>query len=475
MQDVTYAGDTVVSNTRDFGAQAWSYVEIWTPRIIAALIILVIGWAIARAVKWGVAKLVNKTPLAIHANEPNANPRNPTTIGAQVGDAAYWVVLLIALFLATQPLGLAGATGPLGDMLQGFGTAIPRIIGAALIFFLGYVLAKVAKKAVEAVITASHVERFSTHVGGTTPTDPTMLPRTIGGIVFALIIIPVSIAALDTLNIAAISQPATAMLRIILDAIPHVIAAGMILAVAYVIAKFASRLLTQFLATTGFDRTIGSIGIFGSAENRELGTTSSSASPSFVPSKTVGTGAFVAILIFGLMEAFRQLNFAYGSQIMAEVLTLFGQVVFGAIIIFASVVIARFVAHAIERNGDQGTRVAAPVVRIAIIVLGTAIGLRFMGLADDIINLAFGLLLGAIAVAFALAFGLGGRDAAGNAVKRMLDGAKSTDDHVNRLIDGDRTTSAPSGPASIDRQSEGSFARQDDRGDMRDPTDRPLI
>ncbi|MGA1797667.1 mechanosensitive ion channel [Sphingomonas sp. 4RDLI-65] len=474
MQDVTYAGDTVVSNTRDFGAQAWSYVEIWTPRIIAALIILVIGWAIARAVKWGVAKLVNKTPLAIHANEPNANPRNPTTIGAQVGDAAYWVVLLIALFLATQPLGLAGATGPLGDMLQGFGTAVPRIIGAALIFFLGYVLAKVAKKAVEAVITASHVERFSTHVGGTTPADPTMLPRTIGGIVFALIIIPVSIAALDTLNIAAISQPATAMLRIILDAIPHVIAAGMILAVAYVIAKFASRLLTQFLATTGFDRTIGSIGIFGNAENREFGTTGPSTAASFVPSKTVGTGAFVAILIFGLMEAFRQLNFAYGSQIMAEVLTLFGQVVFGAIIIFASVVIARFVAHAIERNGNQGTHVAAPVVRIAIIVLGTAIGLRFMGLADDIINLAFGLLLGAIAVAFALAFGLGGRDAAGNAVKRMLDGAKSTDDRATPAIDGDRTTK-PSGMASMDRGSDSDLARQDDRSDVRDPTDRPLI
>ncbi|BCA61396.1 TM helix [Sphingomonas sp. HMP9] len=78
-------------------------------------------------------------PLAIHASEPNANPRNPTMIGAQAGDAAYWVVLLIALFLATQPLGLNGATEPLGDMLQGFGQAVPRIIGAALILFLGYV------------------------------------------------------------------------------------------------------------------------------------------------------------------------------------------------------------------------------------------------------------------------------------------------------------------------------------------------
>jgi hypothetical protein len=414
MEGIGYAGDTVVSNTRDFGARAMEYVEIWGPRIIAALIILGIGWLVARAAKWGVAKLVNRTPLAHHANAPGMDERHPATIGAQVGDAAYWVVLLIALFLATQPLGLSGATGPLGDMLQGFGQAVPRIIGAGLIFFLGYVLAKVAKKAVEAVITASHVERFRAHVGATASSDPTMLPRTVGGIVFALIIIPVAIAALDTLNIAAISQPATAMLRIILDAIPHVIAAGMILAVAYVIARFASRLLTQFLATTGFDRTMGATGLFGATGPESAGN------GAIVPSKAVGTGAFVAILIFGLMEAFRQLNFAYGSQIMAEVLTLFGQVVFGAIIIFASVVIARLIARTIER-GDQGTRIAAPVVRVAIIILGTAIGLRFMGLADDIINLAFGLLLGAIAVAFALAFGLGGRDAAGQAVKRMID------------------------------------------------------
>jgi len=426
MQGVGYAGDTVVSNTRDFSARAMDYVEVWGPRLIAALLILGIGWLIARGVKWGVAKLINRTPLARHANEPDPDTRHPATIGAQVGDAAYWVVLLIALFLATQPLGLAGATGPLGDMLRGFGQAVPRIIGAGLIFFLGYVLAKVAKKAVEAVITASHVERFSTRVGAAAPSDPTMLPRTIGGIVFALIIIPVSIAALDTLNIAAISQPATAMLRIILDAIPHVIAAGMILAVAYVIARFASRLLTQFLATTGFDRTVGATGLFG-ARAGAAARPDDRATPAFVPSKAAGTGAFVAILIFGLMEAFRQLNFAYGSRIMAEVLTLFGQVVFGAIIIFAAVVIARLIARAIERNGDQGTRIAAPVVRVAIIVLGTAIGLRFMGLADDIINLAFGLLLGAVAVAFALAFGLGGRDAAGEAVKRLLTKAGADD------------------------------------------------
>ncbi|MGR6330255.1 mechanosensitive ion channel [Sphingomonas sp. XXL09] len=412
MNDVTYAGDTVVSNGREFGTQLLVFAEQWLPRILAALIILVIGWVVARGAKWAVAKLVNRTPLARHANEPGLDVRHPSSIGAQVGDAAYWVVLLIALFLATQPLGLTGATGPLADMLRGFGQAVPHIIGASLIFFLGYVLAKVARKAVDAVVSVSHVERFSARLGDSAPADPTMLSRTLGAIVFALIIIPVAIAALDTLNIAAISQPATAMLRIILDAIPHVIAAALILAVAYAIGRFASRLLVQFLGTTGFDRAVMSTGIWNQ----------SGEAARYRPSALVGNGVLVAVLIFGLMEAFRQLQFTYGSRIMAEVLTLFGQVVFGSVIIFAAVVIARLIGRAIERSADDGTRIAAPVVRVAIIILGTAIGLRFMGLANDIINMAFGLLLGALAVAFALAFGLGGREPAKRAVARLLAG-----------------------------------------------------
>jgi hypothetical protein len=47
-------------------------------------------------------------------------------------------------------------------------------------------------------------------------------------------------------------------------------------------------------------------------------------------------------------------------------------------------------------------------------------GLRAMNIADDIVNLAFGLTLGAVAVAFALSFGLGGREAAGRQMEHWL-------------------------------------------------------
>ncbi|PWQ83363.1 hypothetical protein DKY64_22490, partial [Stenotrophomonas maltophilia] len=83
--------------------QVWMYAQEWGPRIIGALVILLIGWLVARAVKWGVANLINRTPLARRANQPNHPPRDKSTIGAQVGDAAFWVVLLVAFFLAAQP------------------------------------------------------------------------------------------------------------------------------------------------------------------------------------------------------------------------------------------------------------------------------------------------------------------------------------------------------------------------------------
>ncbi|WP_298808705.1 mechanosensitive ion channel [uncultured Sphingomonas sp.] len=424
--------DGMIAGTRNLGDTAVLYLQEWGPRVLAAAVILLIGYLLAKAAKWGVAALVNKTPLARHAHRQSGIPetgRNPKSVGAQVGDAAFWIVILIALVLAAQPLGLAAATSPVGRMLNQFGAAIPNIIGAGLIFFVGYIVASVAKKAVEAVLTAARTEQLAERAG-MAKADPTTLPRMVGGIVFALIIIPVAIAALDQLNIRAISEPATAMLRIILDSIPHVVAAAIILALAYVIGRFASQLLTQFLSSTGFDRTVSALGVFPSdtaptTSGDPLKSAESPSTPTLVPSKLLGQAVFVAIIIFGLMEAFRQLNFAYGSRMMAEILTLLGSVVFGAVIIAAAIAIAKLVSTVVRAGGGASAELTAKIVNVAIIVLGTAIGLRFMGLADDIINLAFGLILGAIAVAFALAFGLGGREAAGKLIQRVS-GSAST-------------------------------------------------
>ena len=82
--------------------------------------------------------------------------------------------------------------------------------------------------------------------------------------------------------------------------------------------------------------------------------------------------------------------------------------------------LANFAYKAIINIAGQDKKGMANIARIAILTLVTAMGLRSMGIADDIVNMAFGLTLGAIAVAVALAFGLGGREAAGKQMEYWM-------------------------------------------------------
>jgi hypothetical protein len=71
-------------------------------------------------------------------------------------------------------------------------------------------------------------------------------------------------------------------------------------------------------------------------------------------------------------------------------------------------------------------KLLATAARIATIVLAGAMALRQMGLANDIVNLAFGLLIGAIAIAVAIAFGFGGREVAGRELAEWVASMKTS-------------------------------------------------
>lgn len=70
--------------------------------------------------------------------------------------------------------------------------------------------------------------------------------------------------------------------------------------------------------------------------------------------------------------------------------------------------------------GGSQANFTATLARVAILVLTTAMALRQLGVANDIVNMAFGIMLGALGVAAALAFGLGSREIAGREVERLV-------------------------------------------------------
>jgi hypothetical protein len=324
---------------------------------------------------------------------------------------------------ALQFLGFARILAPINELVTEIFIFLPRLIGAGLIFFVGLVLSRIVKRLVETVLTAANIDGLLARVGigsteGTVRTDPAAVPpgafpgatrasiaRAAGVLVYALIIIPFAIAALQVLGIEAISGPATAMLNEILAAIPRVLAAALWIGIAFIAAKFLKTIIEAILPPTGFDDAILSTGVLPA---------------NAFPSRIVANIAMVAIILAASIEAARQLGGDEIAIFLAQVTALGGKVIFGTLIIVAGIFLARIIAKLVGSGTGEGGY-AQTIVRYAIIALFTAIGLTFMGLADQIVMLAFGLILGSAAIACALAFGLGGRDAAARVLERWAD------------------------------------------------------
>lgn len=414
----------------DPNATTWSAsLGQWGPRILFAIAFLLVAWALGRGLKWVLARAIDKLP---GAKTHNAGVESGKTIGAQLGEVAYWLVLLVGVVAALNVLELAQAAGPLNTLLNTTFGYIPNVVGAGLIFFIGYIVATLARRVVAAALQAANLDRWLDKAG-LPAVSQAGLANVLGTLVFVLIIIPVAVAALEALNIEAISRPAVVVLTTVLNAIPMVLAAAIVLAIGFAIGRWVASLVERLLPATGFDRMVGALGAFSSFTPDTTAAPDASAetpppAPRVTPSKVVAQLVLAAIVAFSAIEAARLLQFDAIAAILEEVVSLAGRVLLGGVIITAGVIIADLLANAIDRSTNNADRFASDLVKWATIALATAMGLSFMGIADEIVMLAFGLTLGSAAVAAALAFGLGGREAAGRLASRWLARAEAKRD-----------------------------------------------
>jgi len=372
----------------------WSGFEAamvqYGPNIIKALIILVIAYFVAKVISWVLKTVIEKSGMG------DADSRSELKSG--VSSAAFWVVMLIALPLILEPLGMKNILEPLQNMVDKFLAFLPNLVGAAVIFGIGYIVATVARKAVSGVLTAAKADDWASSAG----IGQVEVSKTLGTLVFVLLIVPIAIAALDALQMEAVSAPAKAMLQTMLDAVPNIVGAGIIVGLAFLIGRFASGMLEALLPSLGID-TVG--------EKVGLKSEMNGMSVSDIAAKI----AFAAIMVFGVIEAAKILNFAILSEMMAEILSLGGRVLLGAVIIGFGVFAANAIAGVVGST-KSGAKIAG-LLKVAIIILASAMGLRQMGIANEIITMGFTLMMGALAVGAAIAIGWGGKDTA----KRMLD------------------------------------------------------
>jgi hypothetical protein len=388
---------------------------VWGPRLVAAVVALVVAAVVGVALKWALAKAIDRIPVVARFDQKA--PANQRT-GANLGQTAYWLVLLIGVVAALNTLQLGQVAAPLNTLLGNVFAYLPNVAGAALILFIGYVVASLVRRLTTTALGAAQLDRLiaRTGISGATQTGAQGLSGAIGTLLFVLILIPVAIAALQALRIEAISTPAIAVLTAILAAIPNIIAAGVVLGIGVMAGLWIETLVARLLPAVGVDQAFASLARLSAPRTATAPTSSAGAQmlSTVTPSQVLAKLALVTIVAFAALEAARLLSFAMIAAMLTSILELAGRIIFGGAIIGAGVMVAGVLANLIVRTDSHGERMAGALVRWAAIALSVAMGLRFMGIADEIVILAFGLTLGAAAVATALAFGLGGREAAGD-------------------------------------------------------------
>lgn len=383
-----------------------------------ALIILIITWLLARIVRWAAAKLVTRVKFL------QKQGNDGEQIGQSLGKVAGLIVWLFGLVAILQVFALSEVLSPVQGLLGGVMAFIPNLIGAGFIFFIGYVIANIVRQLLK---TGLGTVDFSGLVRKLTPGDEPVdevqsresqakIVDIIANIVFALILLVVAISALQVLGIAAISDPAQQMLQLVFTAIPQVIMALVLLAVGILIAKFVGQLLESTLHGVGTDSVVAQWGVVPEGKSAS--------------GIIAGIVKIAIVLFFGVMAA-QMLNFPAITNILNEILALGGKILFGAAIIAAGFVIANVIGRFL------GDTTASKIIRYTAIALFVAMGLKYMGIADSIINMAFGAIVIGAALAAALAFGLGGRDAAARTLKKI---------EANQAADGPDSTPPASTP-----------------------------
>ncbi len=445
------------------------------PGLISAAVLLLVAWVIASVLRMVVTRLVNASGLSRRlSDQAEVRPQARVTIGQTLGNIVYWLVFLLFLPAILNALNLQGLLAPVQGVVNEILGMLPNLLGAALIFVVGWLVARIVRQIVTNLLAGFGIDRLATQAELPAAAQQIRLSEVIGTIVYVLILIPVAIAALNALNIPAISGPASAMLTNVLNALPAIFGALVLIAIAYFAGRIIGKFVTNILASLGFDRLFAQLGLYSdvtpvdrSAFERSpmsrgpaevfLPLTGAEAPPmagptAMLPGRTspamiAGYIVTVAIILFAIMEGADLLGFDFLAQQVARFIAAGTQVLIGLLIFGIGLYLSRWVDGIIRSSNAAQASILATAARIAIIVFSTALALREMGIAESIVNLAFGLLLGAIAVAAALAFGLGGRDVAARQLERWQQTlrAQETTRRPTRPIDETDVTNRPGG------------------------------
>ena len=307
-------------------------------------------------------------------------------------------------------------SAPISNMMDKLLAFIPNLIGAGIILFIGYFIAKILRDLVYSVLQTVNIDKWYNKItpdtkqkkdAGITQVQKNSLAKVLSNVLFGIILIPVITVALETLNIATLTEPIVIVLNKVLNMIPNVFVAIILIIVGYYIAKFIGQILTTLLSRMGIQRVYSWLD--DNTESKNI--------PKFDLASIIGNVVKGLIILFITVEALRIIRLEVLNVIGTAIIGYVPLLLSGAIIIGLGIFAGYFVEGAIKKYSNSSF--SAVIAKYIIIIFAVFMTLEQIKFASTIVNIAFLLVLGGLSVAFALAFGIGGRDFAKRQLERV--------------------------------------------------------
>lgn len=374
------------------------------PNFLLAILWLILAFVIAAIAKGAITKLLKAIKAEQYLAKFGVKDGTTNTAIGFVGKLVYFIVFLWFLPGALNRLGLNSISSPITELVNSFLSIVPNIVAAVVIVMVGLFVAKLVKDLLIPILKALKIDTLQ-EKAGVQASENSSFSTVIANIVYALIVLVVISAALSQLGISAIYAPANQIVSAIFNAIPSILCAILIIAIGVFIAKLVSTALGSILASVGADKLTEKV--TGVSSKVSL-------------SKSIAAIVKYVIVIIVIVQGVNVLGLPVLTNIGSAIIS-YMPAVLSAVIVIAIALFCANTAESLIVKKFPKAKGAALTAKIAIYVVAAFISLSQLNIAAKIVDTTFLLVVAALCVAFAVAFGVGGRNFAQNVLKKLED------------------------------------------------------
>ncbi len=383
------------------------FLGVWPAKMLAFILAVVVGWIVARVVSGIVRKLVMLVDKRLNISNVMYNPFaskngiDAKQLSGVVAKVTYWVVMLMVWAAAFDSLGIGEAGGPFQGLVGSFLAAVPGVAKAFLIGMFAWVLGSVLRYAVNKGINKLPIDEKLSSLEGQEEAvghNGQAVADVAGAVAFFGTFVLAAPSIFGALGMPQLSAPLVGMVERITNYIPAIVAATIVIAFGYIVAKFAGIIVQRFLNKVGADEYA----------NKHLFQKNTEYSASNILGKVV----FGFVLLLAVVQGAEAAQLHSIRDFAIRALNFLPNLLLGGAIVVVGFMVAGWVRSQLTDKLSQENKFWARIAQIAVIAIFAIAASEEMGIASTLTMTAFTIILASGCLAAALAFGLGGRDAA---------------------------------------------------------------